>query len=371
MSVIDDLYKKIDEGREGKNIGLKTGLSKIDWYTGGLQKSNYKLIFGQSGSAKSSYVIYTDLYRILKDYPNKDIIHIYYSLEMSSNVLLGKLLNLYIAETYGVVISYMDLMSIRKVLSDHYYQYILLAKEWLNSISNKLIIFDKELDSDTFYGSMKELLKSWGTFTWVDNGRRLTYTPKNPERLVNVIIDHMGLLSPKKGRNKKEEIDECSKRCVWFRETCGISFDIIMQENRNAGSMDRRKADLSESTAEDIKDSGNCYNDCNICLAIYYPLKYQLSTYRGYNVSGENGLGSAIRSIILLKHRFGNANKVFPLGFQGSIGKFTELPPPDQIDYFVYQSWKKDDEFDTNKTKDVIVEDVNIEDNKSKAKFHF
>ena len=48
---------------------------------------------------------------------------------MSSNVLLGKLLNLYIAETYGVVISYMDLMSIRKVLSDHYYQYILLAKE--------------------------------------------------------------------------------------------------------------------------------------------------------------------------------------------------------------------------------------------------
>jgi hypothetical protein len=37
----------------------------------------------------------------------------------------------------------------------------------------------------------------------------------------------------------------------------------------------------------------------------------------------------------------------------------------------VYQSWKKDDEFDTNKTKDVIVEDVNIEDNKSKAKFHF
>lgn len=111
-----------------------------------------------------------------------------------------------------------------------------------------------------------------------------------------------------------------------------------MQENRNAGSMDRRKADLSESTAEDIKDSGNCYNDCNICLAIYYPLKYQLNTYRGYNVTGDNGLGAAIRSIILLKHRFGGANKVFPLGFQGSIGKFIELPPPDQIDYNDYQS---------------------------------
>lgn len=371
MSVVDELYKKIDEGREGKNIGLKTGLSKIDWYTGGLQKSNYKLIFGQSGAAKSSYVIYTDLYRILKDYPDKDIIHVYYSLEMSSNVLLAKLLNLYIAETYGITISYMDLMSIRKVLSNHYYQYTLLAKDWLKSISSKLVIFDKELDSDTFYGSMKELLKSWGIFNWVDNNRRLVYVPNNPERMVNVIIDHMGLLSPRKGRTKKEEIDECSKRCVWFRETCGVSFDIIMQENRNAGSMDRRKADLSESTAEDIKDSGNCYNDCNICLAVYYPLKYQLSSYRGYNVTGADGLGSSIRSIILLKHRFGNANKVFPLGFQGNIGKFVELPPPDQIDYSIYQTWKNDEEIQDVKEVDTTVKDTEVKDNKNKVKFEF
>lgn len=29
-NIIDDLYSKIEEGREGKNIGLKTGLSKLD-----------------------------------------------------------------------------------------------------------------------------------------------------------------------------------------------------------------------------------------------------------------------------------------------------------------------------------------------------
>ena len=63
MSIVDELYSEIDNGREGRNLGLKTGLPKLDWYTGGFQKGVYKLIFGQSGSGKSSYVIYSDLYR--------------------------------------------------------------------------------------------------------------------------------------------------------------------------------------------------------------------------------------------------------------------------------------------------------------------
>lgn len=96
MSIVDELYSEIDNGREGRNLGLKTGLPKLDWYTGGFQKGVYKLIFGQSGSGKSSYVIYSDLYRILRDYPDRDIVHVYFSLEMSSKVLLAKLLNLYI-----------------------------------------------------------------------------------------------------------------------------------------------------------------------------------------------------------------------------------------------------------------------------------
>lgn len=91
--------------------------------------------------------------------------------------------------------------------------------------------------------------------------------------------------------------------------------------------------------------SGNAYNDCNICIAVYHPLKYQLTSYRGYRVldsSGEKGLGGAIRGLILLKHRFGGANKAFVTGFQGSIGRFVELPKPEEIDYELYQSWKEE-----------------------------
>lgn len=38
MNNVDLLFQKINEGRKGKNIGLKTGLSKVDKYTGGIQK---------------------------------------------------------------------------------------------------------------------------------------------------------------------------------------------------------------------------------------------------------------------------------------------------------------------------------------------
>ena len=91
MTDVEVLYKMIDNGREGKNIGLKTGIPKMDKYTGGFQRGVYTLIFGLSGSGKSSWVLYTNIYRPLKDYPDKDIKLVYYSLEIFFTFFFGKL----------------------------------------------------------------------------------------------------------------------------------------------------------------------------------------------------------------------------------------------------------------------------------------
>ena len=202
MSIVEDLYTKIDEGRTGKNIGLKTGLPKLDWYTGGFQKGIYRLIFGQSGSGKSSFAIYNSLYSVFKHNPNANVIQIYFSLEMSANVLLAKLLALYIYDTFNVEIPYIDLMSVRSPLSDELYQYVILGKQWLESIAEKLIIFDKQLSADSFYASMMEILKSKGTFTKSADGRKTIYTPNDSNTIINVILDHIGLITPQKGRSK-------------------------------------------------------------------------------------------------------------------------------------------------------------------------
>ena len=54
MNSVDILYKLIDNGRQGKNIGLSTGIPKMDKLVGGMQRGLYTLIFGSSGSGKSA-----------------------------------------------------------------------------------------------------------------------------------------------------------------------------------------------------------------------------------------------------------------------------------------------------------------------------
>lgn len=253
----------------------------------------------------------------------------------------------------------------------------------MKGISNKIIIFDKQLTADGFYAAMMEILKERGTFSKTEDGRKTIYTPRNSNSIINVVLDHAGLLTPTKGRDKKQEIDLCSSYCVRFRELCGISIDFIMQENRNAGDINRQKLQLSEPTLDDCKDSGNPVNDANVVIAVYYPVKYKLKTYCDYLIAdnkdtGEVGLGGAMRGLILLKHRFGCANKRFCTGFQGSIGRFVELPKPDEIDYSLYQSWK-DDKQEDETTKDTATENTFVENTKgepvvakdSKNKFSF
>lgn len=357
MSIVEELYSKIEDGRSGKNIGLKTGLPKLDFYTGGFKKGVYKLVFSKSSIGKSSFVIYTDMYRILKDYPNKDILIVYFSLELSANTLLAKLLSLYIYETYGIELTYMQLLSFTDKLPDDAYKYVLEAKQWLESVSKKFIIYDKQLSADSFYAEMMELHKQLGKFSKTPDGKRSIYTPNNPDLIVNVVVDHLLLVSPQKGRTKKEEMDLISTYCVRFRELCQTSFDIIMQENRNSTTMDRRKAGMEEPTADEIQASAEPLQAADICIALFSPFRTQLKNYRNYKIIDDSegyGLQDICRSCIIIKNRYGVSNRIVMTAFKGSIGKFEPLPSPDVINYDDYLSWREKDmnEKDSNK-KDI------------------
>lgn len=337
MTNVDLLFNRIDAGREGKNIGLKTGIDKLDEYTGGVQKGIYTLVFGLSGSGKTALVLYM-IYRTLKDNPEKDIKYIYFSLELSADLLLAKLMCLYIYEEFGKVISYTDLMSWQGILSDENYEYVKLSRAWLNTISEKLLIYDKALNAKTFYRTLMDLLSKWGTFTKSSDGRRKIYTKTNPEQYVIAVVDHIGLCMPDGGVTKKQEIDLISQYAVTLREKCQVSFFILQQENRNSANMDRRKMDMTESSAEDLKDTGSTYNDCEICIGVYYPLKHKVKNHRGYPIIVEDsdpdafkGLRDRYRSCVLIKNRLGISDRLIPVNFFGEIGYFTQLPKPDTV----------------------------------------
>lgn len=366
MSIVDELYNKIDAGREGKNIGLKTGLPKLDYYTGGFKQGVYTLVFSKSSVGKTAIIIYK-LYRILKDYPDKKVKIVYFSLELGASVLLAKLLSLYIYETYNIEITYTQLLSFIDTLPDNIYEYVKASKVWLESVSNKFIILDKQLSSDSFYAEMMKLHQSLGTFTKSTDNNRTIFMPYDPNIIVDVVIDHLLLVSPQKGRTKKEEMDRISTYCVRFRELCGTSFEIVMQENRGSTTMDRRKAGMEEPTPDDIQASGEIYQASDVCIALFSPFKTQLKTYRGYKIADDvegRGLQDVCRSIIILKNRYGISNRIVMTAFKGSIGKFFPLPASTEISYENYVSWRE------SEIKDTAVEGTEVRDGRNiKYKF--
>ena len=110
------------------------------------------------------------------------------------------------------------------------------------------------------------------------------YKKNDPDQSIIVVVDHLNLTTAINGRSKKEEIDLISKEAVTLRNQCSISFFMLMQENRNSASMDRRKADLTECSSEDIQDTSAPFQDCEVCIGVYYPLKFRLKTHKNFPI---------------------------------------------------------------------------------------
>jgi replicative DNA helicase len=52
MSITDRLYKNIVKGKQGKNIGLSTGLPKVDKITYGIQRGYVYTVCADSGAGE-------------------------------------------------------------------------------------------------------------------------------------------------------------------------------------------------------------------------------------------------------------------------------------------------------------------------------
>lgn len=323
MKYTEALSKEIERGRLGKNIGLSLGLPKLEEHIFGLTQSTYTVLFGKTGSGKTSIALYSYLYRPLLEAIEQglDLKIIYFSLEMTGEMLLAKLASIHMLETYGVQIGYKEIFSKKEIIDEDKYKYVQKALLWLDTIEPYLVIYDKTLTSNSAYAFLKSFAESEGEF--IEEGHSLTYVHKNPDAIRLVIGDHIGLVRRSDGRTKKEEIDLTSTYFLWFRNKCRYAILVLMQVNRDQTSMDRRNANLLEPTLEDIKDSGCPSEDSEIVIGIFNPFKEKLAKHRGLNIKE---LRDRARFLCLLKNRYGDVDKVVPIAFYGKVNYVKELP---------------------------------------------
>ena len=167
------------------------------------------------------------------------------------------------------------------------------------------------------------------------------YKPTNPNLYVLPVVDHIGLTKKEREFNKKEVIDKLSEYMIILRNKCAYSPILVQQLNRSLSSSDRFKIGRVEPQLSDFKESGNTQEDANVVLALFSPQRYELSTFRDYNISR---LRNRFRSLSILKNRDGEADKIMGMKFLGEIGSFEELPKGNEMterDYVEIQNIQK------------------------------
>ncbi len=335
MTITESLLNEINLGRTGHNRGFDIGLPRLESIIDGLTRQTYYTVFSNSGAGKTNLVLYSFVYKPLMEHLNDDNFKVFYaSLEMNANIIFGKLLSMYIFETYGVSLSIKELLSRKRnyTLSDTNYELVTKSLDWLNKIESKITIYDKSLNAKVLYKLLMDELSKIGKFE--ETEKRKIYHPNNPDLVFAVVIDHISLVRPQEGHNLKQEIDDTSAYLLTLRNMCGISPIVVQQANREQGNIERRKQGVNNFTINDTKDSGGPVQDSEIVISIYNPNRDKLSSYRGYDIKR---LGNTFRVISVLKSRYGEADIEIGVNFFGQCNMWRELPLPGEIyDYGKY-----------------------------------
>lgn len=335
----ESFYELVEQGRKGKNIGMSTGLKKLDSCMDGYLPENTYLIGGASGVSKSTFYLHSFIYNPLKqylndpEYSNRDPYWILFNLEMTVEQIYAKLVSMYIWDRFKIELPFKEMFSRGKdcILSDEHYEILKECSNFLDILDQRLIFHQGTLNAEKYRKEVLNDLKHFGTF--VDDN----YYPNNPDQIIGVCIDHMSLIRASNGRSKKEEMDLVSSQSVQIRNRCKIvSIINIMQFNRDSSNQERLKQNLTDPSSSDFKDSGAIYEDSTVVLALYSPVKHKLSTYRKYNIKE---LQQKYIGCFLLKSRFGTSDIMDSLAFYGDSSIYKELPKADSIcDYSIYKT---------------------------------
>ena len=357
---VSQLFKLIDSGKEGKNIGISTGSKKIDSVIYGIQKRYLYTIGADTSGGKTSFALDTFVYNLLINSDKTPISILYYSFEMSAEVLYAKLLSRYIWDTFDVIITYEDILSLTSPISNENFKIVQEAKDWLTSISKNFFIYDKALSPNGIYATCKEWLKNFGEFNQL-NEHKEEYVDNNPDRYKVVLIDHVALISGQ--GSKKEKIDLVADYMIGFRNKCNITGIFIQQMNRNSKSMERRTSGYELYQLDDFKDTSGTTDASEVVIALYYPFREKIARCEGYPI--QNVLKKKFRLFQLLKNRYGQSDVNIGLSFYGEVGMFKELPLPEEIsNYEPYLSLTK---YEDNN----IINDVDDETEKDENEYEF
>lgn len=340
------LKQEIADGLEGKNNGLSMGFNRLNKYIG-IRKRIMTLVFGASGSGKTAYVHSAyilnpyDHYMKTKAKSNIKFKVILFSMERSKVYILAKWLSRKIFIDTGNLIPIQKMLGWWDTKLTKEEHKLILEFEWyIKELLEVVDIIEGAQNPTGIYKYVKNYAEENGKFVQKDEYTKV-YIPDNPNEIVIVVEDHLGLTKIEKGMtSKKEAIDKVSEYNQWFRDVLGYSPVPVSQLTRNLSNPAFQKMDSFEPTIDDIKESGRPGEDSDVVISIFDPSRFKTNDV-SYNaqkfIDASNG-ANYFRSIKILKNTYGEDSIRCGMGFQGATGIFKELPKSKDMDNFEFES---------------------------------
>lgn len=266
----------IEEFFEGKETGLQTGFTLMDKMLSGFHESELIILAARPAMGKTALALN------IAANTSKHVPTLVFSLEMSKNELMKRLISLEVGLTTD---------SLKKIstLPEHLQQRLWDAARTISE--RKLII------SDTAEQSLSAI-------------KAITRQVKHKyQGLGLVVIDYLTLIKPSNSKgNRQEEVAEISRGLKMLAKEFRVPVLALAQVGRSAESRTDKRPSLS-----DLRESGAIEQDADVVMFLYRDEYYNEASEKKNQAD-----------VIVAKHRNGEIGE-FPLYFDAKLTMFSNL----------------------------------------------
>ena len=155
------------------------------------------------------------------------------------------------------------------------------------------------------------------------------YEPNDPDEYVEVIVDHIALLTPEKGQNLRDAIVKFSAEyTITLRNKYRYIPIIVVQQAAAQEGNENMKLGKLKPTLDGYGDAKVIARDADVIIGLFSPFRHSLPQYEGYDTTFWR---DNIRFMELIAGREGGGGTVCPLFFDGGVNYFKELPLPEDV----------------------------------------
>ena len=328
------LKQEVQKGIDGRSGGIPMGFNRLNRYVG-IRKSMYYLIGGLTGSGKTSFIddafVLNPVDWALSPEGRASGIKVkvwYRSMERSRTYKLAKWTSRKIFLDQGIIIPVNKLLGWTEKMTKDEHDLFLMYEDYMMQLEDMVTIIDGPENPVGIAKELKSYALDRGEIIQVDKYNK-RYIPNDPDEITLVVLDHIGLLKTTSAQpTKKQAIDKMSDELRYARDFYGYSPVVVSQFNRSISNPTRIKNGDVEPQLEDFADSSSTQNDSDVCMALFDPMRYNVSDPSGYDTNKlrDDFGGKYFRSLRVIKNSYGEDDIRIGLAFLGQIGMFKELP---------------------------------------------